>query len=191
MSPLQTDETLNWLTYANFVELQITRRIHFKNASFLFDIETSLVYLKLLLKNNLKISIKNTICNANIYIQPHDSLTSPGLYFPNKSLGMALKDSFWTIDDVDYAKPDSKRDKINTEPKYSVLVYQINRASVNHNYILGWINAVLGYPEYVMKTEKVTIWEITIYGSYLHTLCPYCNACNPFQMISVKVQFLI
>ncbi len=188
MSPQKTDEILGWLTIPRFVEFKKTRTIHFKNKSFLFDTETSQKYLKLLLNKNLKISIKNTNCNANIYIQPPHAFTSSHFYFRIQYLGDVLKDPFWTVVAANFENQKGKQDYINTVPNYSLLMHHPNPSHATHDYGYKqrWINAVLGYPRLVTKTEMLLVWEMSSNGSRLYIFCPYCNACSPFEMISVK-----
>ncbi len=182
------DKIMNLWFEKNLAEFQKGSVIHSKNASFLFDLETSLKYLTLLLQNNFRISIKNTNCNANIYIQPSDAMTMPHLYYPNEQLGMALKDPFWIVHDVDYENQNWKQHSINIVPKHSLLMYQTNFSAIRHNYYCKqlWMNAALGYAKIVSKAEKYIVYEMTLNGSSLQLFGPYRNACNHFQMISVK-----
>ncbi len=188
MGPKNNEEFLNLYLEKLLAQFQKSSTTHSKNASFLFDLETSLKYVTLLLQNNFRISIKNTNCNANIYIQPPDAMAAPHLYYPNEQLGMALKDPFWIVHDVDYENQNWKQHNINTVPKYSLLIYETNFSSIRHNYYYKqrWINAALGYAKIVSKSEKYIVWEMTLNGSSLQIFCPYCNACNPFQMIPLK-----
>lgn len=96
-----------------------------------------------------------------------------------------MKEPIWINKVVSSEKEAWKRDSLNTVPKYSILVCDPNTLSACYSaHNLGqWMSSVLAFPDYIRLSELVMIWEVSWRGKYLLMLCPYCNPCNPFEVI--------
>lgn len=74
-------------------------------------------------------------------------------------------------------------------PKYFLLVYEKNIEffGIEDEHISWWIRTVLGNPKLQSMSETVLVFETNVTKNNLHVLCPYCNPCNKFQMISLTI----
>lgn len=102
-----------------------------------------------------------------------------------------LKDPFLVYYEMDSYYNSWRLEYLNGIPKYSLLIYKYDTASLcedgrNEN---QWILLVLFHEKLVRITDIVLIWtqSVSITGN-LEILCWFCDPCNPFKMIPMQIE---
>ncbi len=144
-------------------------------------------YADSLFQESFKISWKNVQGEAIIYLHPPNEKKSAIMYQKEYwSKTSVLKDPFWLEFEE---RSEWEIELLNTTPKLSLLICksgETGETCENDHHKNKWIDSVLGGDNGVRLVEIVLIMEISPNGEHLRMLCPYCNPCNPFQMVDVS-----
>lgn len=179
MSPYQTDKVSSWVLETNLTEIMTTGRMMVNNKTIWFTWERGFKYLEFPFKTSFRLSIKNTNCEANLFLHPPNKQHSPHMFSDEM-----LKNPFKSYFVVQHQKINWQFDYINTIPKYFFLLCDKVSGSIceHSHYKHQWITSALSHPLLQTKIEVVLIWES---GHMMQIHCPYCNPCDPFEMMSI------
>lgn len=135
-----------------------------------------------------KLGNKNVHCELNIYLNPLNTERLPGLYYKYGILGTILKDPFWTNLRINAKREDWKRDYLNTIPKYSLLVCNLNENSIcaNPKDRNSWIIGIMFETHFIRIQETVFIFLNLKTHKELYVLCPYCDPCDQFKLVQIR-----
>lgn len=143
-------------------------------------------FLAQLFEYNFRLSSKNTFCDLFAYVHPPNQDLSFGLYHKIPwSKTPVLKEPFWM------AAQELGTKEIATRPKISLLICKQGTGSTCENtfHEKKWIFTVFSAAATKYRlVEIVLIFETLTLDKRLSILCPYCNPCNPFQMVDITLR---
>lgn len=149
------------------------------------NVNTEYIQSTLNVNKSFRLSIKNTNCEANIYLHPPSQTNNPSLYHEDINLGLMIKDPFWLNYDLNYDLEEKWRyGYMNSIPKYSLLICDQTNNSVcsSDKEQTTWISTVLYLPFLNRVSETVLVLKVLPNKESLYILCIYCDPCEPFKL---------
>ncbi len=133
LNPIKPNKLNRWMETLNITAFKKTRTIWFENKTLSFP-KVTFFRNTFNVTKLFRFSIKNTKCEANIYLHPPLQTTSPFMYHKSLLLGeYILKDPLWFYLNWNFIGEKWREDYINGIPKYSLLICNKQNDSICHN----------------------------------------------------------
>lgn len=188
MSPSQSYQN----TRSVLITLLLNNRIvTYKNKRIFLDHELSLKYVLNILSNSRVLTTnKNTNCETGIHFHlPYQNRDS-FLYEMDENLGILLKEPSWLGAWRNPVWLRWRPNLINSVPRYSLLIYTASESLTfrKYKYLDIWISSILHSPNIHRMQELILVLMGFSSQQELHVLCLYCNPCNPFQLVPLRIK---
>lgn len=143
-------------------------------------------YIDRIFEQSYMLSGKNLHLEFIIYLYPPNEVKSPELYHKVYwSDTRVLKDPFW----LKYEPNEYKNSSFYKMSKVSLLICTSSSRQMctNNHHKKQWVYSVLGnhINHAIRLLEIVQIMKTSSDAEQLSILCPYCNPCDPLQMVDI------